>query len=94
VLPKSLQAYINMKGKYEYKHREDVIRGMKYIIGEVVWTNEVLPNLFRLSIQEINRIYQNARDQAIAFGVDITSYPRRLKWKTKGLEIVERVPIY
>lgn len=89
-MQKSRVLLFKMENKNGYLSGEDAINKMREILGDIWRQNELKP-FYNESIEEINECYHEARDSAMAFGKDVSKYPRRIKWQTSGLEIVEGV---
>ena len=69
---------------------KNALRRMRKLL-EDIWRQNELGMMYGESIESQNKKYQNARDAAMALGEDVSKYPRRLKWSTPGLEIIERI---
>jgi hypothetical protein len=81
-----------MTNKNNYSYGSDAVKRMEDILSGL-WVEETLGPTHGESIEYLNKVYQSSRDAAMAFGENVSQYPRRLKWSTKGLDIVERVKI-
>ncbi len=79
-----------MEHKNKYSDRRSSIRGMEDVLTRI-WSNNILGPLNGESLEELNYSYRVAREAAITFGEDVNKYPKRIRWRTKGLEIVEGV---
>ncbi|MAH03475.1 hypothetical protein CMI39_01670 [Candidatus Pacearchaeota archaeon] len=82
--------YIKVENKKGYLSGGHAINEMINILGDI-WRQEALMPFYNNSLELINKNYSKARDSAIAFGKDVSKYPKRIRWQTAGLEIVEGV---
>ena len=72
-----------MKNKYKYSSGEAAVKRMREILGDL-WRQIELTPFYNQSLESINRDYGEARYVALAFGKDVTLYPRRVRWRTNG----------
>ena len=79
-----------MNNKEKYQNGKDALNKMNEILSDI-WRQNALAPFYNESLEWINKKYFEARDAAIIFGEDITRYPRRIRWRTAGLEIIEGV---
>lgn len=79
-----------MKNKNKYFTGKDAINKMREILSDI-WRQNALKPFYNESLEWINRHYCEARDSAIVFGEDVSKYPKRVRWRTAGLEIIEGV---
>jgi len=61
---------------------------MNIILDETLWLEQAYGLVLGRSIDEIRKDYTEARDAAIAFGVDISHLPKKLNWNTNHSRVV------
>ncbi|MDP2628550.1 MAG: hypothetical protein Q8P15_01485 [Nanoarchaeota archaeon] len=79
-----------MKDKNKYLDGRSAVKKMRDLLGDIWRQNELRP-FYNESLEWINKNYKEARDSAIAFGKDVSRYPKKIRWQTAGLEIIEGV---
>ena len=71
-----------MTNRWKYKNGNTAVNVMEFVL-ESMWREAS-------DIENMNQEYQEARDAAVAFDMDVSKYPRKIRWSTQGLNIVER----
>ena len=79
-----------MTNKEKYQYGNVAVRKMADLLGDIWRQNELKP-FYNESLDCINKHYHEARGAAVALGEDVSKYPKRIRWQTAGLEIIEGV---
>jgi len=78
------------KNKNNYLSGIETINKMQNILRDL-WRQKELRPFYNHDLDWINKKYIEARDAAIAFGEDVSNFPRRIKWRTNGSQIIKDI---
>jgi len=68
---------------------KEAVKTMRNILSRKPWTNHIHPLLIIRDVRRVKRKYKEARYTAMACGVDVTKYPKRVRWQELSLSPIE-----